>query len=103
MKKQYRFPYIGLLVLALVLLGLMVYGASAFLRTVVGGTRSAFLIYSGILSIVGLFFGALWMSSTKSYTIEEFSDTFNNTRICDHIIFLANQRKQELKALEKEK
>lgn len=103
MRKQYKFPYVGLLLFVILLLAFLIYGASVFLREIIGDSLLAFRIYSVMLSVAGIFCGALWMGSTKSYTAEEFSDTFENTRICDHIIYLAQQRKQELKDLKKEK
>lgn len=102
MRRLYRFPYVFLLVFAVILLGLVIHGASVFLHKVISENKTAFLIYSAILSIISLFCGVAWTGSTKSYTVEEFTDTFCNTRICDHVIYLSEQRKKELKDMKKD-
>lgn len=103
MRQQYKPPYIWLLLLFLILSAGVTFLVIVFIWDMIWDIYIGRIVYSYFLLILGLMCGAIWIKSTKSYTLEEFSDTFHSTRICDHVIFLAQQRKTEIEKIEKKR
>lgn len=97
MKNKFKPPYIFLLFICILIASCFVWGAALFLRDYLLQSITAFIIFCVVYGGICILFGSIWTSSAKSWTLQEFSDNLDTVRVCEHVIFLANQRKEELK------
>jgi hypothetical protein len=104
-KKQSFYPYFwaGILLLAFMVFTILLYMWVLFGKGKIEIARNTFLVYSGIVAVIGIFFGGVWVSSQKSWDLKTFIDRIQNAHTCKHIIFLAQERLEMFKQSDADK
>lgn len=97
MKNKFKPPYIFILILCILIVSCLVWLSALFLRDYFMKSIKAFILFCIVFGGICVLFGSVWVSSAKDWNLQEFSEGLNTIRVCDHVVFLAEQRKSELK------
>jgi len=93
------------LVLFIIALSMIILGLKLFLMkydknnddNIINLSEIIYNIFSTTISIISFLFGAMWASSRKSWTMQDFAEDLQSQKSCKHVIYLANEQIEFLK------